>query len=663
MRRTEFYVTTVLLVCVLASATGCSNPAERVETVRQLTLQAEADSAPALVEALGDSDPMVRRIAIYGLERIGRPEDDKVIIPLLGDKDPWVRRTAAVALGKLRSRDAVPHLINVLDDSDLYMRFDALVALGRIGYVESQKPLLSPSQRKQLVSALQDKRLWTELPVWDQAAVLRTFERPFFSGDPEAVAILKWLLTRGEWGPEGTDDHERTRRTDHAKLMAHNAATTLAVSFGDASGEDVLVEGLNGSDDYMKQNSARALGAIKSRKGVPGLIKMLDRHWAVVKLYAIDALGDIGDPAAVPALEQCLEFPDPRIRAGARVALTKIDGRQREQGPALAAAAIPDIADAETQCPGGKRPPVFICLGVDDCASIEGLEAMLDICETLRKHGSKVVFTMWTAPLAGDYENRDLVKQTLITQRLFDLGCEIAHHTLHHNPDGRIWHSLPKEQQVEEIGGCTQWFRDNIEGFTRPFSFKTGGGGRGKAVDWEYSKGLIAEQHFAYGGRAGTHPKEFAWPTFCDDGTISIPTGKIDASAPPVHEAIGWTILQDIPGTFDNDVPSGIAAMVANLDYRYRHPLRPLFAVNAFHDWGFKSLDDSTSRYSHRNHAAILKGFLMDVLVTEKDKYPEVHCVTFRQVMEYVKSDGDLAHTLAVGNCQDSRNPVRPLVE
>ena len=48
------------------------------------------------------------------------------------------------------------------------------------------------------------------------------------------------------------------------------------------------------------------------------------------------------------------------------------------------------------------------------------------------------------APLASGYRTRDLVKQKLILRRLFDLGCEIAHHTLHHNPDGRMWHSLPK---------------------------------------------------------------------------------------------------------------------------------------------------------------------------------------------------------------------------
>ena len=53
----------------------------------------------------------------------------------------------------------------------------------------------------------------------------------------------------------------------------------------------------------------------------------------------------------------------------------------------------------------------------------------------------------------------------------------------------------------------------------------------------------------------------------------------------------------------------------------------------------------------------------MDVLVKNKDKYPNTHCVTFRQVVEYVASKGDLEHTLAAGNCQDNRNPVKPMIE
>jgi hypothetical protein len=66
---------------------------------------------------------------------------------------------------------------------------------------------------------------------------------------------------------------------------------------------------------------------------------------------------------------------------------------------------------------------------------------------------------------------------------------------------------------------------------------------------------------------------------------------------------------------------------------------------------------------AHRNECKILAQFLQDVLVRDKDKYPDTYCVTFRQIVEYVNTNGDLAQTLAIGNGQDSRNPVKPSVQ
>jgi hypothetical protein len=51
------------------------------------------------------------------------------------------------------------------------------------------------------------------------------------------------------------------------------------------------------------------------------------------------------------------------------------------------------------------------------------------------------------------------------------------------------------------------------------------------------------------------------------------------------------------------------------------------------------------------------------VLVKNKDKYPDTYCVTFRQVLEYARTNGNLEQTLAIGNGQDSRNPVKPSIE
>ena len=381
--------------------------------------------------------------------------------------------------------------------------------------------------------------------------------------------------------------------------------------------------------------------------------------------YCIETLGQIGDPEAVAPLEKFLTHPDYRLRRCAAAALEKIDGRKREVAPDGPAAVIPTIADKDLATPGGKRPPQFIVLAVDDCANLEGVEAMLDICQTLKAQGSKAVFTMYLAPLAGqvppagDSQTDDLEKKKLIYQTLFDMGCEIAHHTLHHNPS---WRSLSRDLQVQEIEGCTQWDRDNIVGFTRPFSFKGPGGVRTAPTDVEFTRDLLARQNFIYSGGRGGHPNDQMWPQ-AGQWPMRVPTGSLDSNAPPVHATITDGIRSDYPGRFDFEMAEGLAMWKANFDYHYNHPRRPILGVNAFHDWALRHLNDPNDKGAGRNEAKILKAFLLDVLVKNKDQYPDTYCVTLRQVVEYVNTNGDLKQTLAIGNGQDSRNPVKPSVQ
>jgi HEAT repeat protein len=636
---------------------GNAAESAKVKEVKQLALAKDVASAKDLAAAMADADPIVRRLAIYGLERIGDPANAPKILPVLKDSDLWVRRTAICALGKLGNREAAPALVELLKDPNLLIRLDAFVALSRIG---------DPSTQKPIIEAMKDKALWTGLSTWDWMSVLHVIERNWFT-DKDVVPVLKWLLTYGEWAPPQKNEEVEGRRDENIRRMGNAVGEILARKFGDASGEDFLVAGLAG-DNHMQQTSAMAVGLLKSKKAIPGLLKILrdeldDSGWVNNKLYAIAALGEIGekDPAAVEMLKKMAAHEDIGIRAAAYSALTKIGEKVEKPDLTAPAAVIPQIAAEELKTPGNKRPPMFIVLGVDDCANVEGVESMLDIVETLHQNGSKAVFTMWLAPLAGDWEASDLVKKKLIYQRLFDLGSEIAHHTLHHNPGGKNWGSLPREVQVVEVEGCTQWYRDNIDGFTRPFSHKGGGGGQGARVDPQFTAELLAKQKFLYGGGRGGHPNDVMWPPQVTE-FYRLQGGVLDGNAPPVHEKITRPIASDYPGLFDYPLEQGVAMMKANFEYRYNHPRRPVFAVNAFHDWGFKVDSDSTSKFTHRMQGPILKAFLMDVLVKNKDKYPDTYCVTFRQVVEYVRSGGDLEHTLKAGNCQDSRNPEKPLI-
>ncbi len=165
-----------------------------------------------------------------------------------------------------------------------------------------------------------------------------------------------------------------------------------------------------------------------------------------------------------------------------------------------------------------------------------------------------------------------------------------------------------------------------------------------------------------YNGRRGGHPNDQMWPK-PGQWPMRVPSGSLDAEAPPVHATITDGIPSDYPGRFDYELADGVAMWKANFEYHYNHPRRPILACNGFHDWALKHLDDPNDKGSARNERKILKEFLLDVLVKNKDKYPDTYSVTFRQVVEYVNTNGDLKQTLAIGNGQDSRNPVKPSVQ
>ena len=307
--------------------------------------------------------------------------------------------------------------------------------------------------------------------------------------------------------------------------------------------------------------------------------------------------------------------------------------------------------------PHDRKPPQFIILGIDDCKSLDGLEAMLEIVENFYRQGSRAVFTMYTSPCPA--HSADLEKAKLIYKRLYDLGCEFCNHTLNHNPGGVNWFALGAREQEREIAGCRQWLRDNIPGLWHVYSQKSGGGGAKGFRDPKFSRDLLAGQDFQYNANNVTaryetsipHPDVQFWP-YKLGREWSIDVGLIDGNAPPVHRPITKGFFTDYSGKFDYETADGIEMLKGNFEHRYNSPHRPPMIINAFHEWGFSDYYES-----HRNEKAILEGFLAEVLVAGRKKYPNTHVITFHQLVEYMSRD-DIEAIIAEGNGQD-REPKR----
>ena len=178
---------------------------------------------------------------------------------------------------------------------------------------------------------------------------------------------------------------------------------------------------------------------------------------------------------------------------------------------------------------------------------------------------------------------------------------------------------------------------------------------RGAPQDMEFTRDLLERQDFIYSGGRGAHPNDQKWPA---PGLwpMRVPTGSLDSNAPPVHAVITDGIRSDYPGRFNFELADGVAMWKANFEYHYNHPRRPIIGINGFHDWALRRLSDPNDTGPARNEAKILKAFLLDVLVTNKDKYPDTYCVTLppgRRVREHPRRpEADAGHRQRPGQPQ-----------
>jgi HEAT repeat protein len=74
------------------------------------------DALPALVDALGNSEPFVKRAVIEALGAIGDPTPVPQLLDLLHDDEVHLRWSTAEALGRMKDARAVPALIERLED-------------------------------------------------------------------------------------------------------------------------------------------------------------------------------------------------------------------------------------------------------------------------------------------------------------------------------------------------------------------------------------------------------------------------------------------------------------------------------------------------------------------------------------------------------------------
>jgi HEAT repeat protein len=222
-------------------------------------------------------------------------------VPALHDEWWKVRAAAAQALGQAGDGRAVEPLASTLQDIDPSVRRAAAWALGRLALPDGIRPLRAA------------KEDWDVDVAKEAEEALKACQEPLPDVLQKAAA----------------DGRAQTLITLLPRLPKDGNARTLieaVTALRDSTSPEavpVLLTILKSTDFPLYEAAASALGHLKDRRAVEPLVANLERDSRAIPAAA--ALGEIGDPQALPYLEEALRrSKDEGVRRAIKDALSKL---------------------------------------------------------------------------------------------------------------------------------------------------------------------------------------------------------------------------------------------------------------------------------------------------------------------------------------------------
>jgi HEAT repeat protein/beta-lactamase regulating signal transducer with metallopeptidase domain len=307
-------------VAGLADALRDADPQVRLAAAEGLGGLDDPRAIEALSRALrSDESVEVRRMAAWALGEI----DDARGVPALtealrSDKDDEVRRMSAWALGEIDSATAVEALAAALRDASPEVRKTAVWALGEID---------SPNGVPHLIPFLDDENVeiraqaaWA-LGEIDSPRAVAALSAAIDDREPKMREMVVWAL--GEIQHASALEGLAKALADANVGVRRKAA--WAIGELDLSGEAprALIDATRDQDREVRKAAAHALGEIGDPAAVPALATLARGTDSAVRYTAVHALMEIGDPASVEVLVELLKDADPEVRKLAAQALGK----------------------------------------------------------------------------------------------------------------------------------------------------------------------------------------------------------------------------------------------------------------------------------------------------------------------------------------------------
>ena len=664
----------------------------------------DAATVSGITKALGDSNNDVVKYAVYAVDRLKAKSAIPELKKVLGNKNETIRVNAAVVLGKLGDKSGRKVLETGLNSGDMFIRLRSVIGLRKSGD-KSTIPVLKEILKDKDFSLRTNaaRTLWElgdksgkdillneafkQLDLinrWNYAGMLSSPATDKSDGDLVAEAIIQG---HGKTGGSPFTQREALQAAERIKpegigqvissfeyMDPKVANESNGISGFDAQAVYVLAElgykeavpvikelMLNANAPRLKMASAGALVLLTGEKEYKDFILSgLKNDFAATRRESAWTMLKLNDKSYVPALEEALKTEkEPLTARVIKQVLENLAGKKYDiKLPEKVIEKKPEPAltdEQKKQLPFGRRPPQFIYFRCDDNSTVEGVETLIDIVKEVGEKGGKVCYNLWAAP----YASLDPERIRLCYQYLFDRGTSLNNHSFFHNPQGYQLTAGNIETQLEDTLGCDRWLRKNIRGLDKVLNNRAGGGGgwnmnervylteeihkRRNEIHQPYSingKNMLVDK---YVWALGENGKDNEWVINAAYVDYTAPPATMLATRPFCEGLIGWNCRI---GQLRPD--EGIEMVDASFDYIYNSPMRPPLSGTSLHDWEF---DEYDQRPGQEAIGPVLKGFLMDVLVNYKDKYPDTYCVTYHQLVTYLKT-GDVSKVLAEGNGQ-----------
>jgi HEAT repeat protein/beta-lactamase regulating signal transducer with metallopeptidase domain len=323
--------------------------------IKREPLPQASGAVGALGEALTDENPSVRLAAVNSLGALQDPAAIAALARALKeDTDARVREAAAWALGEIDDNRAVPHLVDALRTEK--------TAKVKEKIVNALREIDDPSAVAGVIGAVRDPSAEVRRAV---AAALAEFDEPTaysalmgmardddvqvrrevaqHIGESEASGAFETLVTMSTDADdevranaiEGMHHFENDQRVvlhlvralkDKSPHVRQHAADGLSnVHELIKTAPTALIEALSDTDRDVRRAAVNALGQIGDESAVPALKRLTADNDVETRRHAVEALKEIGGPEAIQALMGLLRDPDPEVRKTAAEAL----GRKR----------------------------------------------------------------------------------------------------------------------------------------------------------------------------------------------------------------------------------------------------------------------------------------------------------------------------------------------